>query len=101
MSSPGQKIGFQLQLLKNPGQAKDGNKTKKVKLDKVKMTDQQIDSDSDIIWFVQETGDTFEKAKGKRVTGDAFDDEDTGEDEDDDDSKNSGTAHDPENFGVK
>jgi Ran GTPase-activating protein (RanGAP) involved in mRNA processing and transport len=80
-------------------EGEDGKKAKKVKLDKVKITDQQIDSDSDIIWFVQETGDTVERAKVKRVTGDAFDDEDTGEDEDDDDSKNSETPHDPENLG--
>jgi hypothetical protein len=80
-------------------EGEDERKVKKVRLDKVKTTD-QIDNDSDIIWFVQEIGDTLEKAKIKRVTGDAFDNEDTGENEDDDDSKNSETAHDPENFGV-
>ena len=65
----------------------------------MKRTD-QTDSDGDIIWFVQETGDTLEKEKVKRVTGDAFDNEDTGKNEDNDGSKNSGTAHDTENFGV-
>ena len=64
-------------------EGEDGKKVKKVKLDKVKTTD-QTDSDGDIIWFVQETGDTLEKEKVKRVTGDAFDNEDTGENEDDD-----------------
>jgi hypothetical protein len=61
-------------------EGEDGKGVKKVKLDKVKTTD-QTDSDSNIIWFVQETGDTLEKEKVKRVTGDAFDNEDTSENE--------------------
>ena len=39
-----------------------------------------------------------EEVEVKWVTGDGFYDEDTSRDNDEDNSKNSGTAHDPENF---
>jgi hypothetical protein len=45
-------------------EGEDGREVKKAKLDKVKTTD-QTDSDGDIIWFVQETGDTLEKKKSQ------------------------------------
>jgi hypothetical protein len=64
-------------------EADNGREIKKAKLDKVKTTD-QTDSDGDIIWFVQETGDTLEKEKVKRMIGDVLDNEDTSENKDDD-----------------
>ena len=64
-------------------EGEDGRKTKKVKLNKVKTTD-QTDCDGDIIRSVQKTGNSREEEKAKKVTRDACDNEDAGGDENDD-----------------
>jgi hypothetical protein len=67
----------------NQGEGEGGREIKKVKLNKVKTTD-QTGCDGDTIRAVQKTGNSREGDKAKEVTGDACDNEDAGGDEDED-----------------